>query len=122
MLNLIMQAQPGAGGAAMGQFVFLGLMLLVFYMLLIRPQSQRMKKHRALLESIQRGDVVVTNGGLIGKVTKAADGELTVDLGEGTKVKVVRTMIADVRNRTEPANDRTEKSKSKAKAKSKDKA
>ena len=67
MSNLILQAAPSAGGAAMGQFVFLGLMLVVFYMLLIRPQSQRMKKHKAMLEAIQRGDEVVTNGGLIGK-------------------------------------------------------
>lgn len=115
MFTLIMQSTPGAGGAAMGQFVFLGLMLLVFYMLLIRPQSQRMKKHRAMLDAIQRGDEVVTNGGLVGKVTKVTDDRLIIDLGDGTKVKAVRTMIADVLNRTEPANDRPAKTKSKAK-------
>ncbi len=111
MFNLIMQAAPsgGAGGAAMGQFVMLGLIFVIFYFLLIRPQNQRMKKHRAMLSEIQRGDEIVTNGGLVGKVTKVTDDRLMVDLGEGLKVKVVRSMVADVLNRTEPANDRADK-------------
>lgn len=106
-----MQATPSAGGAAMGQIVMLGLIFVIFYFLLIRPQNQRMKKHRAMLSEISRGDDIVTNGGLVGKVTKVTDDRLTIDLGDGVKVKVVRTMIADVLNRTEPANDRAAKSK-----------
>ncbi|HHL43620.1 MAG TPA: preprotein translocase subunit YajC [Hellea balneolensis] len=87
-------------------FVLIG---LVFYFLLIRPQNQRLKEHKAMLASVTRGDTVVTNGGLIGKVTKVADGELTLDLGGGNKVKVVSTMLADVRNKTAPANDTAKK-------------
>jgi len=108
-----MQASP-SGGAAGGAFIqILPLILIgfIFYFLLIRPQSQRMKAHRQMLSEIQRGDTIVTNGGLVGKVTKVNDDELMVDLGEGTKVKVVRTMIADVRNRTQPANDTGKKKK-----------
>lgn len=103
MLNIIMQSGPPAGGniAQVGMIV---LMFLIFYFLLIRPQQQRMKKHQKMLSEIVRGDQIVTNGGLIGKVTKVAESELTVDLGD-VKVKVARSMIADVRNRTEPAND-----------------
>lgn len=115
MLNLIAQSAPTTG--ASGQiFSLLPLVAigLIFYFLLIRPQNQRMKAHRLMLSEIQRGDTVVTNGGLIGKVTKVTDEDLFVDLGEGTKVKVVRTMIADVRGRPAPANDRP---KAKAKAK-----
>ena len=108
MFNLVMQTGGTPGIAA--QLLPLVLIFVIFWFLLIRPQNQRMKKHREMLAAIKRGDVIVTNGGLIGKVTKVADDELTVDLGEGVKVKALRTMIADVRNRTEPANDTSSKS------------
>jgi len=102
MFNLIMQTAP-AGGAAM-QFLPLVLIGVIFYFLLIRPQSQRMKAHRQMLSEITRGDKIVTNGGLVGKVKKVTDEELTVDFG-GNTIQVVRTMVADVRNKTVPAND-----------------
>ncbi|MBL4871060.1 MAG: preprotein translocase subunit YajC [Robiginitomaculum sp.] len=83
---------------------------LVFYFLLIRPQNKRLKDHKAMLAAVTRGDTVVTTGGLIGKVTKVDDGELTIDLGSGNKVKVVASMLADVRNKTAPAaNDKGKK-------------
>jgi len=106
MFNLAMQTAPGAVPPSAGfiQFVPLILIGIIFYFLIFRPQNQRIKKHRAMLEAVQRGDTVVTNGGLIGKVTKVTDDELVIDLGEGTKVKAVRTMIADVRG-IKPAND-----------------
>lgn len=103
MLNLIMQASAPAGGAFM-QFVPLILIGVIFYFLLIRPQNQRMKAHRQMLSEIVRGDKIVTNGGLVGKVKKVADDELTVDFG-GQSIQVVRSMVADVRNKTAPAND-----------------
>ena len=110
MFNIVMQAAPAPAAppfiVQIFPFILIG---IIFYFLIFRPQNQRIKKHRALLESIQRGDTVVTNGGLIGKVTKASDDDLTIDLGEGTKVKCVRTMIADVRGRPEPANDTVSK-------------
>lgn len=106
MINLAMQAAPApAAGGAFFQILPLILIGFIFYFLIFRPQNQRIKAHRALLASIQRGDTVVTNGGLIGKVVKATDDELVLDLGEGQKVKAVRTMIADVRGRPAPAND-----------------
>lgn len=111
MLNLVMQA---AGGAAQQPSAIMSIMPfvligLIFYFLLIRPQNKRLKAHKAMLESVGRGDVVVTNGGLIGKVTKVADGELTLDLGNGNKVKVVSSMLADVRTDKTPANDADKK-------------
>ncbi|RKQ71533.1 protein translocase subunit yajC [Litorimonas taeanensis] len=111
MFALIMQsATPvGAGGLAMQIMPFL-LIGLIFYFLIIRPQNQRVKAHRQLLSEIMRGDTVVTNGGLIGKVKKVADEELTVTFGD-TDIKVVRTMIADVRNRSVAANDASTKKK-----------
>ena len=110
MLNIVMQVTPAAApsGALMQimPFVLIG---LVFYFLLIRPQNKRMKEHKNMLANVTRGDTVVTSGGLIGKVTKVADGELTIDIGGGTKVKVVASMLADVRNKTAPANDTDKK-------------
>lgn len=109
-----MQAGGGAGGSIIGSILPLFLIFGIFYWLLIRPQNQRMKQHRQMLSEITRGDVIVTGGGLVGKVTKVNDDELTVDL-DGTKVRVVRAMVADVRNKPEPANDRSANSKTKAK-------
>lgn len=107
IITLIQQAAPagGAGTAVGGQILMLAVIGLIFYFLLIRPQSQRMKKHRAMLEAIVRGDEVVTNGGLIGKVKKVTEDEVVVTLGTNQDVKVVRSMIADVRNRKSAAND-----------------
>lgn len=106
MLSLIMQAAPANGGMAqaMGSFLPILLIGVIFYFLLIRPQNQRMKAHRQMLSEVTRGDTIVTNGGLIGKVKKVADEELTVDFN-GNEMKVARSMLADVRNKTAPASD-----------------
>lgn len=89
------------------QVLMLVLMFGVLYFLMIRPQQKRMKEHKEMVEGLKRGDEVVTQGGLIGKVAKVADEEVTVELSEGVKVRVVRQTIASVKGRTEPkpAND-----------------
>lgn len=91
-------------------FMF-ALMGAVFYFLIIRPQNQRMKAHRELIASLKKGDEVVTQGGLIGKISKVTDDEATVQLAEGVKVQVIKATITEVRGRPEPkaAND-TDKS------------
>ncbi|MCI4645389.1 MAG: preprotein translocase subunit YajC [Hyphomonadaceae bacterium] len=96
-----------AGGGLMGTLLFMVPMVLIFYFLLIRPQQQARKKHAAMIEAVKRGDTVVTSGGLIGKVTKVSDQELTVELADSVRVRVMRNMIADVREKTAPvaAND-----------------
>ncbi len=75
-------------------------MLVVFYFLLIRPQQQRLKAHQALIAGIIKGDTVVTSGGMIGKVTKVEDNELSVELAPSMVVKVVRNTITEVRGKT----------------------
>lgn len=102
-----------AGGAApagpgiTGTLMFMVPMILIFYFLLIRPQQQARKKHASMIEALKRGDTIVTSGGLIGKVTKVSDLELTVELADGVRVRVQRNMVADVREMTAPvaAND-----------------
>jgi len=95
-----------AGGAASAftSFVPLILIFAIMYFLLIRPQQKKVKLHQKMVADLRRGDQVVTAGGLIGKVSKVKDdGEVEVELGEGIKVRVVRSTIAQVLNKTEPA-------------------
>lgn len=83
-------------------------LLLIFgimYFLLIRPQQKKMKEHQKMVAELRRGDRVVTQGGLIGKVTKVKEGEneIEVEIASGVAVKVVRSTIAQVLDKTEPA-------------------
>ncbi len=90
--------------AALGQFVPLILIFAIMYFLLIRPQQKKMKDHQKMVEALRRGDQVVTQGGLIGKVTKVKDNnEIEVELAEGVRVRVVQNTIAQVTSKTEPA-------------------
>ena len=99
-----------AGGAdpmsAFGQFVPLILIFVIFYFFLIRPQQKRAKEHKAMLDAVRRGDEVVTAGGLIGKVTRVKDDdEVEVQIADGVKVRAVRSTLANVLTKTEPAAD-----------------
>ena len=83
---------------------------VIFYFLLIRPQQQKVKAHQKLIDGICRGDKIVTNGGLIGTVVKlTSDRELLVEIAEGVKVRIVRSMIADVPAKLEAANSENSK-------------
>lgn len=106
-IALAQDSAAGAGGGILGQLVFFVPLILIFYFLLIRPQSQRQKKHREMIEAVKKGDTVVTAGGLIGKVTKVADSEVTVEVADGVRVRSVKGMLADVRDKNAPvaAND-----------------
>ena len=77
-------------------FMPLILIFIIFYFLLIRPQQKRAKEHKALLESIKRGDEILTGGGIIGKVTKADQTELIVEISTKVNIKVLRSTVADV--------------------------
>jgi preprotein translocase subunit YajC len=85
------------------------LIFVIMYFLIIRPQRTQLKKRGEMLAAIRRGDTVVTGGGFIGKVTKATDGELEIDLGGGTKVTALRSTIADVRVKGEPVANQNAK-------------
>ena len=94
----------GAGGFGFEQMLPFLLIFVVFYFLLIRPQQQKAKQHQKMVEALRRGDQVITQGGLIGKVLKVKDdNEIEVELSEGVKVRVVQSTIAKVITKTEPA-------------------
>lgn len=79
---------------------------VIFYFLLIRPQQRRAKQHQELIANIRRGDTVVTSGGLIGKVSKVIDDrEIQVELAENVRVRMVRSMVAEVRSKGEPVKE-----------------
>jgi preprotein translocase subunit YajC len=98
-------AQAPGGGNLINQImasplVFMVAVLLIMYFLILRPQQKKMQEHRDLIAALKRGDVVVTAGGLIGKVTKIiGDAELQIELAEGVRVRAVRATIAEVRTR-----------------------
>ena len=97
------QEAGGATGGIIGQLIFFVPLILIFYFLLIRPANQRQQKHRQMIEAVVRGDTVITSGGLIGKVVKVTEQELSVELADSVRVRVVRSMIADVRSKNDPA-------------------
>jgi len=90
---------------AFAQFVPLILIFVIMYFLLIRPQQKKVKEHQAMVSALRRGDEVVTQGGLIGKITKVKDdAEVEVELADGVKVRVVRPTISQVRSKTDPVD------------------
>jgi preprotein translocase subunit YajC len=95
-------AAAGGGDLMMSLLLPVG-MIVIFYFLLIRPQSQRLKKHRAMIAAMKKGDKVITQGGIIGRVFKITDDEVTIDTGEGGKLRIVRSMVVEVKNSDGPA-------------------
>lgn len=85
-------AQPGA----LAQFLPLILIFVVFYFLLIRPQMKRAKEHKNLVANLNKGDEVVTNGGILGKITRLDDSFVSLELAEGVVIKIQRHAIASV--------------------------
>jgi preprotein translocase subunit YajC len=89
-----------------GTLIFFVPVIILFYFMLIRPQQQRMKAHTAMIAAVKRGDTVVMSSGMIGKVTRVENDEVMVEIAQGVNVRVVKGMIAEVRNRTAiAAND-----------------
>jgi preprotein translocase subunit YajC len=97
----------GASDAFTGLLVPMLVMVLIFYFLVIRPQQQRSKMHREMVDKVRRGDTVITSGGFVGKVTKAADNsdEVEVELSDSMRVRVLKSTLMDVRGRGEPTKE-----------------
>ena len=97
------------GGDSAGMitsFMPLILIIVIMYFLVLRPQQQKVKQHQAMVKALRRGDTVVTNGGLVGKVTKVVDDDhIEVEISDGVRVRHLRTMVSEVRVKGEPAKD-----------------
>ena len=98
------QAAGGDSTSTLIQLAPLALIFVVFYFFLIRPQQTKAKQQRAMLDAIRRGDRVVTGGGFIGTVAKVVNPEeVLIDIADNVRVRVVRSTIAQVLAKTEPA-------------------
>jgi preprotein translocase subunit YajC len=102
-------AGADGGSGMLIQLLPLVLIFVVFYFLIIRPQQKKVKDHKSMIDSLRRGDRVVTTGGIIGTVTKVTgDREIGLEIADGVRVRAMRGMIAEVMAKTEPG-DRAEK-------------
>mgnify|MGYP003322139006 FL=1 len=90
-------------GKAIGQFIPLILIFVIFYFLLIRPQQKRIKEHKAMVEALARGDNVVTAGGIVGKVARIIDDDKAeIQISDNVTIQVIKSTISQVLSKTEP--------------------
>src|SRR6201995_4303276 len=110
MLMTMIQAAPGGGagstaGLVMGIAPWL-LIFVIFYVLMIRPQQQRVKQHQAEIAAVKKGDEVIPGGGIRGRVTKVNDDEVEVEIAQNVRIRVVKSTISNVLSPgSKPAND-----------------
>jgi preprotein translocase subunit YajC len=96
----------GDSGGMVTSLLPLILIVVIMYFLVLRPQQQRVKSHQAMVKALRRGDTVVTNGGLVGKVTKVVDeDQIEVEISDGVRVRQMRSMVSEVRAKGEPVKD-----------------
>ena len=81
------------------QIMPLMLIFLVFYFLIIRPQQNKIKEHNAMVNSVKKGDEVVTQGGLIGKISKVSENEVTIDFGDNVSINAIKSTLASVKSK-----------------------
>lgn len=95
----------GDGGMVMSLLPFV-LIFVIMYFLILRPQQKRAKQHAEMVKNVRRGDTVVTNGGLIGKVTKVIDDDqVEIEIADEVRIRQMRSMLTDVRAKGEPVKD-----------------
>lgn len=115
-MNYIISPANAQAAGNLGGFDFMSILPLVlifgvFYFFLIRPQQKKAQEQKNLLSALRRGDRIVTNGGLIGTIHKVvSDQELQVEIAEGVRVRVVRSMVSSLLSKTEPVSDKVEDS------------
>jgi len=99
--DALAQTAPAAGaggspeGGLMG-FIPLMLIFVLFYFLLIRPQAKRAKEHKQMVEALSKGDEVVTNGGVLGRINEVGDSFISVEIADGVVVKLQRSAVASL--------------------------
>ena len=109
MLMMMQAAPSGQSGGTMAfliQMFPLLAVFVIFYLIVMRPQSRRMKEHQNAIAAVKKGDEVVTGGGIRGRVTKVSDDEAEVEIAQGVKVRVLKSKISSVLTASsKPAND-----------------
>lgn len=104
------QGVGGGSGDIIGLMAPLLMIVVIFWLLVWRPQKKRADEHKAMVAAVRRGDTVVTSGGIIGKVSKVVDdNEILVDVAEGVKMRFQRNAILEVRAKGEPVKNDAKK-------------
>lgn len=108
--------QAAAGGSAplSGVLIQLGLILLIFYIFLIRPQQKKIKAHSDMVNALKAGDKVLTNGGIYGKITKVSERDVSLEVAPGTVIRLDRMSVAGLapeETAAKPAADKASKKK-----------
>jgi len=107
-MSFITPAYAAAGGGlseGVGMFIPLVLIFIIMYFLIIRPQRAQLARHKAMVNAVRRNDIVVTAGGIVGKVTKVYDdsGEIDVEIADNVRVRLIRGTLSAVRAKGEGA-------------------
>ena len=92
--NAWAQAAGGQQGGGLQLIIFLGLFFLIFYFMLIRPQSKRAKEHRAMMAALATGDEVVTGGGILGRITEIGENFVTLEVADNVRIKVQKVQVS----------------------------
>ena len=109
LMSMIQAAPAGQSGGTSG--ILIGilpwvLIFVIFYMLMIRPQQQRVKQHQAEIAAVKKGDEVITGGGIRGRITRVTEDEAEVEIAPGVRIRVVKSTITQVLTASaKPAND-----------------
>jgi len=115
---MLLAACGGGGGSDfLIQLLPLVLIFVVFYFLIIRPQQKKVKEHKAMIDAMKRGDRIVTSGGMIGTVQRVVnDREAVIEISDGVRVRIIRSMVAEIMAKTEAAgpDEKSEKAEKKA--------
>ena len=90
---LILAQFGGVGGSGTGTLLFLVALFAIMYFVMIRPQQKQLKEHRTLLSALKKGDDVVTQGGVLGKIYMVTDKIVTLEVATGTRIRVLKTSI-----------------------------
>src|SRR5690606_13008546 len=92
-MALAQEAGPQGGMGVMGQVIFFAGFILIFYFLIWRPQSKRAKEHKELMSGLNKGDEVVTSGGVAGRITKVADDFIVLEVADNVEIKVQKVAV-----------------------------
>jgi preprotein translocase subunit YajC len=109
--SALAQGLFGGGGAGDSSSMIMSLLpfaliFVIMYFLILRPQQKKAKAHQDMVKNVRRGDTVITNGGLIGKVTKVIDeDQIEIEIADDVRIRQVRQMVSDVRAKGEPVKD-----------------
>ncbi len=90
------EAAPAPAGGGTEMLIMIGIFFAIMYFMIIRPQQKRQKEHKSLMDSLTKGDEVVTNGGMMGKIKAVSDDVVRIELTESVVIKVQKSAIASV--------------------------